>query len=86
MAGLHLGFILYMQQATDYSDDVVRLRPAIVAGPLVLSAVAAVVTATLLFVIKRRSRVEQFRQPTLLLVASLCMCVSAVPYLFNDCR
>lgn len=84
VAGLHLGFILYLQQASDYSD--VRLRPAIVVGPLLLAIVAAVVTAALLFVIKRRSRVEQFRQPSLLIVASLCMCVSAVPYLFQDCE
>lgn len=85
VAGLHLGFILYLQQANDYSEDVVRLVPSIVVGPLVVTAIAAAVTAALLYTIKRRSRVEQFRQPQLLIVASLCMVFSAVPYLFEDC-
>lgn len=87
-AGLHFGFILYLQQANyePYNGRLMPLLAPLVAGPLLLAVLAALVTAALLFVIKRRARMEQFRQPTLLIVAALCFVVSAVPYLFDDCK
>lgn len=94
-AGLQFGFSLYLMfqykyQARIFVDayqqrDLDNLVRPIVAGPLLMAVVAAAITAALLFILKRTARAEQFRQTSLLLVASGCSALSSVPYLLEEC-
>lgn len=76
-AGLHFGSVIHL--AVNDSDG----RDG---WPLVIAVSGALVTAVLLFIVKRRSHRELFRQPVMLICAVICLLISSVPYFYDDCK
>lgn len=76
-AGLHFGSVIHLAANDANGRD---------GWPLVIAVAAALVTSVLLFIVKRRSQRELFRQPVLLIVAVICLLVSSVPYFYQSCK
>lgn len=76
-AGLHFGSVIHLAVDDTQGKD---------GWPLVIAVAAGLVTAVLLFIVKRRSQRELFRQPVMLIAAVVCLLFSSVPYFYEYCK